>query len=108
MAKSLVFLAHMRGAASDFVEYFSTKEIMACGKSILVKENSFTDRNVPDLVSENELFRKDTMSSKLFKYYSKIVGVPYIFHTLARVIKELEIVTRSTVRNLTCAICRII
>lgn len=33
MAKSLVFLAHMRGAASDFVEYFSTKEIMACGKS---------------------------------------------------------------------------
>jgi ribosomal protein L19 len=37
------------------------------------------------------------MSSKLFKYYSKIVGVPYIFHTLARVIKELEIVTRSKV-----------
>jgi hypothetical protein len=30
------------------------------------------------------------MASKLFKFYSKIVGIKYLFQTLARFIVELE------------------
>jgi hypothetical protein len=40
--------------------------------------------------SENTIFRNDSMASKWFKFYCKIVGVRYIFNELARFIYELN------------------
>ena len=39
----------------------------------------------------------------MFKFYSKIVGVNYLFQSLARVINELELVVseKEHVRNIT-------
>jgi hypothetical protein len=34
------------------------------------------------------------MASKMFKFYSKVVGVKYLFEMLARVINELEAITK--------------
>jgi neurofibromin 1 len=73
VAKSVMFLGHNRQIAADLVEYFAAKEILATQE-------------------ENTLFRIDNMASKMFKFYSKIVGVNYLFQSLARVINELELV----------------
>jgi hypothetical protein len=40
--------------------------------------------------SENTIFRNNSMASKWFKFYSKIVGVEYLFNELARFIYELN------------------
>lgn len=50
--------------------------------------------NIRILASENTIFRTDNMASKMFKFYSKVVGVKYLFEMLARVINELEAITK--------------
>jgi len=35
------------------------------------------------------IFRGNSLTTKLFKFYSKIVGLPYLFHTLASNIFEI-------------------
>jgi hypothetical protein len=39
---------------------------------------------------ENTLFRSNSVASKMFKFYSKVVGIKYLFSNLARYILELE------------------
>lgn len=39
---------------------------------------------------ETTLFRNNSMASKMFKFYSKVVGTRYLFKTLARFIAEIN------------------
>jgi len=39
---------------------------------------------------ENTIFRGNSLASKMFKTYSRLFGLPYIFHTLALIIRQLE------------------
>jgi hypothetical protein len=71
VSRSLTFIAHKRKVASDMIQYFASDEVMKAK-------------------SENTIFRQDSLSSKMFKYYSKIVGTRYLFFMLARVINELN------------------
>ncbi len=50
--------------------------------------------NNTSIASENTIFRTDNMASKMFKFYSKVVGIKYLFDMLARVINELEAITK--------------
>jgi hypothetical protein len=71
VAKSLTFFFEHRKRASEYLVLFISDE---------VKRNK----------TENTIFRNNSMASKMFKYYSKVVGVKYLFHTLARFIVELN------------------
>jgi hypothetical protein len=59
------------------------------------------DQSVPSMVRlvqreinlttfENTLFRQNSITSKMFKFYSKVVGINYLFNNLARYILELD------------------
>jgi neurofibromin 1 len=39
---------------------------------------------------ENTLFRSNSVASKMFKFYSKVIGIRYLFNNLARFIMELN------------------
>eukprot|EP00004_Rigifila_ramosa_P015903 TRINITY_DN3730_c0_g1_i28.p1 TRINITY_DN3730_c0_g1~~TRINITY_DN3730_c0_g1_i28.p1 ORF type:complete len:278 (+),score=76.43 TRINITY_DN3730_c0_g1_i28:1092-1925(+) len=44
---------------------------------------------------ESTLFRANGLTSKIFKFYSKIVGLPYLFRTLALLLNEIVDVANS-------------
>jgi hypothetical protein len=73
VAKALVYLSHHKGIGSDLIQFFASDEVR---KS----------------TSENTIFRQNSMASKMFKFYSQIVGTRFLFFTLARVINELNTV----------------
>jgi len=92
VAKACVYLAHSKGSAGELIQFFATQEIMASA-------------------TENTLFRLNSVSSKMFKFYSKLgksfvlcskfisnfallVGTKYLYFTLALVINELNIVAQ--------------
>jgi hypothetical protein len=53
VAKSCVYLAHSRGSAAELIQFFATQEVMSSA-------------------TENTLFRMNSVSSKMFKFYSKL------------------------------------
>jgi hypothetical protein len=53
VAKAAIFLAHHRNTAGELIQFFATQEIMASA-------------------TENTLFRLNSVSSKMFKFYSKL------------------------------------
>ncbi len=88
VAKACVYLAHSRGSAAELIQFFATQEVMSS-------------------LTENTLFRMNSVSSKMFKFYSKlgkyfssgilstwsdtfVVGTKYLYFTLALVINELN------------------
>lgn len=88
-----MFLSHNRHIAADIMEYFAAKEILATRKFVEISlKLRMTDLYRSWTEEENTLFRIDNMASKMFKFYSKIVGIHYLFQSLARVINELDLV----------------
>jgi hypothetical protein len=71
IARSLTHFLEFNGKSVEYGSLFITDE---------VGRNQF----------ENTIFRNNSMASKWFKFYSKIVGVKYLFNTLARFIYELN------------------
>jgi hypothetical protein len=59
----------------------------------------FVTEEVKRNLEENTIFRNNSMASKWFKFYSKIVGIKYLFDHLARFIFELNKI--SDLRNKT-------
>ena len=53
VAKACVYLAHSRGSAAELIQFFATQEVMSSA-------------------TENTLFRMNSVSSKMFKFYSKL------------------------------------
>eukprot|EP00029_Vermamoeba_vermiformis_P012681 TRINITY_DN757_c0_g1_i3.p1 TRINITY_DN757_c0_g1~~TRINITY_DN757_c0_g1_i3.p1 ORF type:complete len:1533 (-),score=248.89 TRINITY_DN757_c0_g1_i3:102-4700(-) len=76
VAKACVYLAHSRGTAAELIQFFATQEVMSSA-------------------TENTLFRMNSVSSKMFKFYSKLVGTKYLYFTLALVINELNTVAQN-------------
>lgn len=72
LAKGLVYVACATNNASDMIRTIIHAEVLTC------KE-------------ENTLFRSNSVASKMYKFYSRIVGIKYLYHCIARVILELEV-----------------
>jgi hypothetical protein len=70
VAKSLVYIFQKHGTAMQLFDIIIRIE--------LEESNETTT-----------LFRGNSVATKMFKYYSKIVGLPYLFHTLAGNIFEI-------------------
>jgi len=45
--------------------------------------NAFVTREIENSIRTSTLFRSNSFASKLFKHYSKLLGLPYLFQTLA-------------------------
>ena len=72
LAKALVYVASAHHIAASMIQTCIRYEVQTC------KE-------------ENTLFRNNSVASKMYKFFSRIVGIKYLFHCIARVIKELEV-----------------
>ena len=72
LAKGLVFVACANNCAPQMIRTIIRAEVATC------KE-------------ENTLFRSNSVASKMYKFYSRIVGIKYLYHCIARVILELEV-----------------
>ena len=75
LAKALVYVAHTHGLAADMIQLLIRYEVQTCK-------------------AENTLFRSNSVASKMYKFFSRIVGIKYLFNCLARVIMELEVLGR--------------
>jgi hypothetical protein len=49
-------------------------------------------------IQENTIFRGNSLASKMFKFYSRMVGIRYLFRAMARVIAELETLGRKEIK----------
>jgi hypothetical protein len=56
-------------------------------------------REINSTEFENTLFRSNSVASKMFKFYSKVVGIKYLFNCLARYIMEIN----KLAENVRCA-----
>lgn len=72
LAKGLVYVACAHGLATDMIKTVIRAEVQACSL-------------------ENQLFRSNSVASKMYKFFSRIVGVKYLYHCIARMVMELEV-----------------
>lgn len=72
LAKGLVFVAVYHKFAPEMIQTVIRAEVASC-------------------LEENTLFRSNSVASKMYKFYSRIVGIKYLYHCIARVIMELEV-----------------
>ena len=72
LAKAMVYIASAHHLAASMIQTCIRYEVQTC-------------------LSENTLFRNNSVASKMYKFFSRIVGIKYLFHCIARVIKELEV-----------------
>jgi hypothetical protein len=78
VARSLVYLSHHHGQSVDLIRLFTLDE---------VRRSS----------SENTIFRQNSIASKMFKFYSQLVGTKYLFFTLGRVVNEINTVAARSI-----------
>eukprot|EP01089_Gocevia_fonbrunei_P001501 TRINITY_DN1138_c0_g1_i1.p1 TRINITY_DN1138_c0_g1~~TRINITY_DN1138_c0_g1_i1.p1 ORF type:complete len:1456 (+),score=163.65 TRINITY_DN1138_c0_g1_i1:50-4417(+) len=71
VAKSFVYLYADNGRAVELINNFITLEV----------ENSS---------KEGTLFRSNSMASKMFKTYSKMIGIKYLWKTFSKILNELN------------------
>jgi len=71
VAKSLIHVAHPAAKAVDLINCLVKVEVASC-------------------IQENTIFRGNSLVSKMFKFYSRVVGIRYLFRSMARVIAEYE------------------
>jgi hypothetical protein len=75
LAKAMVYVASAHGLAADLIQTCIRYEVQTC-------------------LHENTLFRNNSVASKMYKFFSRIVGIKYLFNCIARVILELEVLGR--------------
>eukprot|EP00029_Vermamoeba_vermiformis_P008690 TRINITY_DN413_c0_g1_i2.p1 TRINITY_DN413_c0_g1~~TRINITY_DN413_c0_g1_i2.p1 ORF type:complete len:1681 (-),score=270.20 TRINITY_DN413_c0_g1_i2:53-5059(-) len=80
VAKYLIFLAQNKQQGAEMLQYFVSEEARKAS-------------------SENTIFRQNSIGSKMFKYYSKLVGTKYLWFTLARVVNELNTVAAKAMKE---------
>lgn len=78
LSKGLVFVACAHDSAAAMICTLIRAEVSQCS-------------------AENQLFRSNSVASKMYKFYSRIVGIKYLFNCLARVIRELEVLGKKSV-----------
>jgi len=71
LSKSIVYMYESQLRGLDLLDVFIQIEVARCAEF-------------------ETLFRGNSFTTKLFKFYSKIVGLPYLFHTLAGIVYEVS------------------
>lgn len=61
--------------------------------------SSFVSREMREAESETTLFRAQSYACKMFKVYSKMVGIPYLWKTLGHFINEIAYADASVVMS---------
>lgn len=77
LAKGLVYIACAHDTASQMIQRVIRAEVSACP-------------------AENQRFRSNSVASKMYKFYSRVVGIKYLFQCLARLILELEVLGKKS------------
>lgn len=72
IAKSMLYVAQSHGISVGMINALVKGEIARCRE-------------------ENTIFRSNSVASKTFKFYSRVVGIHYLWKCMARVIYELEV-----------------
>jgi len=72
LVRSLVYLCEWNGRGTDFAKAMAANEIQRAQSEVL-------------------LFKQEQAISKVFKHYSKMVGLPYLFESFARTLYELHL-----------------
>jgi len=72
LAKALVYVAATKGDAVLMIQAIIRAEVRTCRE-------------------ENTLFRSNSVASKMYKFYSRIVGIKYLYRCIARLVLELEV-----------------
>ena len=72
IAKSMLYVAQSHGMSVGMINALVKGEIARCRE-------------------ENTIFRSNSVASKSFKFYSRVVGIHYLWKCMARVIYELEV-----------------
>lgn len=72
IAKSMLYVAQSQGISVGMINALVKGEIARCRE-------------------ENTIFRSNSVASKTFKFYSRVVGIHYLWKCMARVIYELEV-----------------
>lgn len=80
VSKSLVGFYTYHSNCKNILQTFAAVEIQAC-------------------LQENTIFRNNSIASRMFKYYSKVLGIPFLFHTLARFIVELNTLAQTNTKD---------
>jgi len=70
LAKSIIYIYEINTKALDILDIFIKIEFSKC-------------------IAVETLFRGNSFTTKLFKFYCKIVGLPYLFHTFAGNVFEI-------------------
>jgi len=71
VAKNLIYITQSNGVTSEFLKYIIKIEIQNCKTA-------------------ETIFRENSIASKMFKTWSKIIGSEYLFYTLGKYIQQLE------------------
>jgi len=71
ISKNLVYILHSNNCTLEFLNHNMTTEISQC--------------DVPETI-----FRGNSIASRMFKTYSRLIGLPFLFDILARYIQQLE------------------
>lgn len=80
MSRCLIYVFYERQKSEDLINALIANEV---GRSL----------------SEGTLFRNNSLASKEFKFFSKLVGIKYLFHSFARFIHELNRLALEEVRG---------
>lgn len=80
VAKSMLYVAQAHGQSVGMINALVRGEIARC-------------------LEENTIFRNNSVASKSFKFYSRVVGIPYLWKCMARVIHELEVLGNRSDRD---------
>jgi hypothetical protein len=73
IGRSLIYVSHANGRSAEMLQFFCNETVRAAA-------------------SENTIFRADNLATKMFKFYSKLVGSRYLYYTLVKLILELNTV----------------
>lgn len=78
LAKSLVHIAYSHNDPTFVIDMI----------------NEAVRAEVASCIQENTIFRGNSIASKMFKFYSRMVGIRYLWRFIARVIAEIETLGR--------------
>eukprot|EP00004_Rigifila_ramosa_P006777 TRINITY_DN176_c0_g1_i5.p1 TRINITY_DN176_c0_g1~~TRINITY_DN176_c0_g1_i5.p1 ORF type:complete len:2751 (-),score=506.38 TRINITY_DN176_c0_g1_i5:66-8294(-) len=70
LAKSLVYIFESQGRSMQYLKYLISREVMTVDRP-------------------NNLFRENSLASKSWKFYSRMVGLPFLFRLLAVLVNEI-------------------
>lgn len=82
IAKSLVYIFESHSRALELISTIISAEVEAA--------RNCSSLSLTEIESENVLFRQNSLTTKMFATYAKMVGLEYLWESLSLIINELN------------------